>query len=124
MKTKIKIPMKHVLGSNSAVARWALLRVYENQNENEQITGEATELNGQGFSKCDSEILTSLSQFLSSRGFLSAKQMAILHRRLPKYWRQVVEGLRPVEMDGFLTGIVPRTPIGLVRNATARQDQV
>ena len=111
MKTKIKILVKQVLGLNAAVAQWALLRVYDNQHECEQLSGESTEQNGQGFTKYDSEILTSISQFLQNRRFLTAKQMAIVHRRIPKYWRQVVEGLSPAELDALLAGNVPLTPV-------------
>ena len=111
MNTNIKILVKQILCSNASVARWALLRVYDNQNECEQVSGQAMECNGQGFSKCDSEILTSFSYFLQGRGFLSAKQMIIVHRCIPKYWRQIVEGLSPAELDALLAGKVPPTPV-------------
>lgn len=108
--TNIEQSLKTVLRTNPTVACWGLLRVYARQDEHEKTSGQATELNGEGFSKCDSEILTSLSQFLLERGFLTAKQMAIVHQSLPKYWRQVVERLNQVEQNSLLAGVVPVAP--------------
>ena len=106
MKTNIEQSMKHMLHTNATVAQWGLLRVYERQNDYEQESGEATELNGQGFSKCDSDILTSLSKFLLKRGFLTTKQLGVVHRSLPKYWRQVADGLSADQLQQLLRGVV------------------
>lgn len=107
MTTKNKDKVKAALASQPAVARWALRKVYANQSDAEQTCGEAMELNGLGFTKVDSEFLTSLAQFFEVRGFLTARQMAVVHRRLPKYWRQVASSLSQSEIDGLQAGVVP-----------------
>jgi len=107
--------LKDALQTNSEVAQWGLLKVYRNQNEYEQQTGQCSESDGQGFTKIDSEILSSISRFLLNRGFLTTKQMAVVHKCMPKYWRQIAEGLSPNELQLVLHGMVSwDTPAGRV----------
>lgn len=116
----IEQSVKAALRTDSTVAKWGLLRVYRKQNEYEQISGHASELNGQGFSKIDSEILTSISRFLLNRGFLTKKQMAIVYRSLPKYWRQVADGLSADELQQALRGIIAwDSPAGRVMDKSS-----
>lgn len=68
----------------------ALLVVYRNQTAAEKSSHAATETNGVGFGQFDAEILTSFAEFYQRAGFLSAKQMQILKKKIVRYWKQVL----------------------------------
>lgn len=74
--------------------RWAqrgLLAIFRNQTADEQVAANVTHHNCMGFRCMDSEILTSFANQLQHRGSLSPKQMAIVHRLMPKYARQLMK---------------------------------
>jgi hypothetical protein len=76
------------------VQKWAcrgLLAIYKYQTAAEKAVQETRELNGVGFSGCDAEILSSFAEQYSRRGWLSEKQLAILHRKMPKYAKQLLK---------------------------------
>ncbi len=79
------------LASNDRWALRALLRIYQNQTADEQTRDTTLERNGIGFTGPDAEILSSFARQYQRRGCLSPKQMAILHRRIPAYARQIVQ---------------------------------
>lgn len=69
----------------------ALMAVYKNQTADEK-TGEYTkEHNRVGFTKFDAELMTSFAKQYESKKRLSIKQLAIVRKRIPKYWRQLVK---------------------------------
>lgn len=72
----------------------ALLVIYHRQTDAEQAVGATTDENGVGFTGPDAEILSSFAEFYKRTGFLSAKQLAILHRKIPKYWKQLLEAAK------------------------------
>lgn len=72
-------------------AKHALLKIYEFQTADEQEVGYTREYNGVGFTGVDGDILSSFAEFLKSRKFLSPKQMTILKKKMPKYWKQVLK---------------------------------
>lgn len=72
--------------------RWAmraLMALYQNQTSDERSAGRTVYRNEIGFNGVDAGILTSLAEQLGERGTLSQKQLAILHRTLPKYSGQL-----------------------------------
>ena len=72
--------------------RWAirgLMVIYQAQTEDEKLTGHTREANGVGFTAFDDEILTSFAEQWMSKKFLSEKQIAFLHRKMPKYTNQI-----------------------------------
>lgn len=77
------------LGEDNCWALRALQLVYNLQTVAEQTAGVAHEPNGAGFTRTDAGILTSFAQQMEQRGFLTPKQMAVLKKRMPKYWRQI-----------------------------------
>lgn len=89
--------IKEKVGSQAQWATRALVRIFEHQTSSEQAAGHTHELNGVGFSGCDSEILTSLASQFLKRGTLSAKQMAIVFKKMPKYARQLERLTQVVE---------------------------
>jgi hypothetical protein len=80
---------KGKLASNPVWATRGLLAVYNYQTEAEKATDSVSEDNGVGFAGTDGEFLSSLAKQYQSRGSLSAKQMVYLHKKMPKYARQL-----------------------------------
>lgn len=72
-------------------AQKALLRLYEYQTQAEKASSDSHVDNGVGFSKFDSEILSSYADQLIKRKFLSSKQMSILKLKITKYATQLVD---------------------------------
>lgn len=90
MNTVIKTHIKNQLATNPAWALRALVKIYERQTADEQCSGITKEDNGVGFSGVDATILSSFAtQVLNGRN-LSAKQMAIVYKKMPRYHRQVI----------------------------------
>ena len=90
MKEAITSYIKNQLGTNRGWALRALVKLYERQTADEQATGHTANLNGIGFSGVDSEILSSFAVQVNNGKNLSAKQMAIVFKRMPRYHRQVL----------------------------------
>jgi hypothetical protein len=71
--------------------------LYGRQTTDEQLTQSTTHQNGRGFNGTDSFILTSFYQQVQKRRqygnpvLLSEKQLTICQKKLPKYWRQILE---------------------------------
>ena len=74
--------VRQMLEANANWAKRALIRIYDNQTDNEKVNGNTVEYNGVGFTGCDAEILSSFAEQLKNRGFLSPKQMTILHKKI------------------------------------------
>lgn len=72
--------------------RWAgraLVRIWENQTEDEQHSDTVTDHNGIGFTVHDANLLSSYAKQYQERGTLSPKQWAYVHKLMPKYARQL-----------------------------------
>lgn len=89
MKEATRNYIKNQLGTNSGWALRALVKIYERQTADEQATGHTANLNGIGFSGVDSEILSSFAVQVNNGRNLSAKQMAIVYKRMPRYHKQI-----------------------------------
>ncbi len=77
----------------STDARWAqrgLLAIFANQTNSEQTEATVREHNNMGFRACDARVLTSLATQLRNRGFLTPKQITLLHTKMPVYARQLI----------------------------------
>ena len=81
--------IREKIATNDKWAIRALMRVYANQTADEQSIGATVQHNGIGFTGSDAEFLTSLAQQFDRRGSLSPKQIAVLHRVMPKYAKQL-----------------------------------
>lgn len=88
-QSSIKNFLKNKLGSNKDWALRALVRIYEKQTLSEKATQNTHELNGVGFSGADAEILSSFAEQYQRKGFLSEKQMALVLKKMPRYWGQI-----------------------------------
>ena len=89
-KELIKKFLKHRLGTSKKWSQHALLKIYEYQTREEQEIQRTHDHNGVGFTGVDGEILSSFAEQLKRRGDLSEKQMAIVYKKMPKYWHQVM----------------------------------
>jgi len=89
-KGAIKDFVKMKLGTSDVWAKSALLKIFDNQTNEEQRVGYTKFYNGIGFSGCDGEILSSFAQQLLKKGYLSPKQTLLVKRKMPKYWNQII----------------------------------
>ena len=89
MKMKVAEYIKNQLATNQAWAVKALVKVYTLQTLDEQATGQTSNLNGVGFNGIDSQILSSFAEQVNKGRNLSAKQMAIVFKKMPRYHKQV-----------------------------------
>ena len=81
--------IRDLVQTNDTVLYRALKKLYGEQTAGEQATGETVEHNGRGFNGIDSKFLSSVSEFLIARGFLTEKQKATTRRMLKKYTKQL-----------------------------------
>ena len=99
LKTK-KAKIAHVREMLASSQKWAergLIRIFENQTADEQLSATVSHDNGIGFTGVDAEFLTSLAKQLQAGRQLSPKQMVWVHKKMPKYAKQLVESIAPVE---------------------------
>ena len=93
--------VKRYFKSNlSTSAQWAvrgMLVIYARQTLSEQASSQTHDLNSVGFSGCDAEILSSFSQQVQRGRVLSPKQMAIVFKKMPKYWEQLWDNSKDQE---------------------------
>ena len=89
-KTQLVNILKAQLATRPKQAIKGLMRIYANQTESEQSSGEVIVNNGIGFVGVDSEILTSFAKQYERKGSLSEKQMTILYKKMPKYAGQLI----------------------------------
>ena len=83
--------IREMVGTDQRWAVRALVRIYNNQTEDEQAAEMTNHHNGIGFTGADAEILSSFAKQVLKGRQLSAKQMAILFRKMPRYARQLME---------------------------------
>jgi hypothetical protein len=93
--------LRSQLASNSAWAVKALTLVYSYQTADEQEDKKTSLKNGAGFNGLDAEILSSFSEQVLKGRKLSPKQMAIVHRKMPRYARQVLASISPEKEEAF-----------------------
>jgi len=83
--------VKHQLKTDDKWAKAALLKIYEFQTEDEKRIGDTREYNNVGFSGAHAEIMSSFAVQLLGKGWLSPKQMIIVHKIICKYSRQIIQ---------------------------------
>ena len=68
-----------LLETNDKAIGRALLRLYQNQTNDEQTSQDVKYRNNQGFRPCHARMGSSMAEFFRNKGYLSPKQAA--------YWR-------------------------------------
>lgn len=89
MRIWTEAEIKSLIQTNDEVLYRALKKLYGEQTSSEQYSGETRERNGRGFNGVDSRFLSSVSEFLLKRGFLTTKQKVATRRMLVKYNKQL-----------------------------------
>ena len=89
MKTITKDFIKNQLATNPTWAVKALIKIYERQTIDEQNSQSTKENNGIGFNGLDANILSSFAEQVNKGRNLSVKQMTIVYKKMPRYWKQV-----------------------------------
>ena len=89
MKTITKDFIKNQLATNPTWAVKALVKIYERQTIDEQNSQATKENNGIGFNGLDANILSSFAEQVNKGRNLSVKQMTIVYKKMPRYWKQV-----------------------------------
>ena len=81
--------IKVLIQENDKVLYGALKKLYGEQTRDEQQSGQTKHYNGVGFNGADSKFLSSVSEFLIKKGFLTEKQKYCVRKRLIKYNKQL-----------------------------------
>ena len=81
--------IKNLVQTNDKVLYGALKKLYACQTSEEQAWASTHESNGVGFNAIDAEFLTSVSNFLLDKGYLTDKQKVIVRKKLVKYNKQL-----------------------------------
>lgn len=89
MRTWTEEEIRNLVQSNDKVLYRALKRLYAEQTASEKASMETHERNGVGFNGADGNFLSSCSEFLIKRGYLSDKQKVIVRKKLVKYNKQL-----------------------------------
>lgn len=81
--------IKQNLASNPAWTERAIIRLFEYQTRDEQITEHTHVMNGVGFNGPDSKTLTYYAKWLLRGNHLSGKHLEKAQRLVPKYAGQI-----------------------------------
>ena len=81
--------IRNMLATDARWALKALVRIYENQTEDEKSAEETRLDNGIGFTGADASLLTSYAKQYLARKSLTEGQMAYIFKMMPKYARQL-----------------------------------
>lgn len=91
--------VKKQLATNSQWATRAIVKLYERQTADEQASQITRNVNGVGFNGTDAMILSSFAEQINRGRTLSAKQLAIAFRKLPKYSKQIISEIPPEKLN-------------------------
>lgn len=94
--------IRSMLKSNDQWALRALVIVFDNQTSDEQLTEDTRYHNGIGFTGADARFLSSLAKQYQLRGRLSDKQLYHLHKKMPKYCRQILDASDTQKLDRII----------------------
>ena len=81
--------IKELIQTNDKVLYGALKKLYAEQTADEQSDGQTSHANGAGFNGVDSPFLSSCSEFLLKKGYLTDKQKTSVRKLLVKYNKQL-----------------------------------
>jgi len=82
--------LKEVLAKQEAWAVRAMLLIYKHQTDDERNKDSTDHHNDVGFNANDAFILSQFAKSHEQWGRLTPKQLAIVHRKMPKYARQLI----------------------------------
>jgi hypothetical protein len=113
-KENIRLYVKEQLATNKTWAVKALVRIFdENQTVEEKVYEDTIVNNGIGFSGADANILSSIAKHMKHRGYISDKQMKIVHKKMPKYWSQIIFMSDQAKLNNMVAKYVEKTQLEL-----------
>lgn len=83
--------LKNQIATRDNQALKALVSVFNNQTEDEQIADDVKVYNDMGFTPFDAEFMSSLAKQYLNKNYLSQKQLQYVKKIMPKYARQLIE---------------------------------
>lgn len=83
--------IKSIILTDPEAMKRALLIVYKNQTFAEKKSSSSLEVNGQGFDRNDVKVMSEISRKVECGYKLSSEDIDYVQRRLPRYWRQIME---------------------------------
>jgi hypothetical protein len=90
-KESLVMALKQQISTRDNQALKALVTVFNNQTEDEQMAEDVRVYNNVGFTPFDAEFMTSLAKQYISKNYLSPKQLSYVKKVMPKYARQLIE---------------------------------
>ena len=82
--------VKHKLATDKTWAISGMKLIYSRQTLDEQCEGDTKHENSVGFSGAHAEIMSSFAQQQAKGWNLSEKQLKVVFKIMPKYWKQVM----------------------------------
>lgn len=86
-----KEEIQNLIKTNDKMVQRSLLKLYECQTEDEKTSKLTKEENGIGFNEFDSYVLSDIAEFCIKTGFLTAKQIQFVRRKIYKYAGQLTK---------------------------------
>ena len=110
MKAEVKSFIQSQLATNPAWAIKGLVKIYTLQTSDEQASDTTSHNNGVGFSGCDANILSSFAKQVNAGRNLSPKQMVIVYKKMPRYYRQILQFISEDKMAELETKVMSSQP--------------
>jgi hypothetical protein len=90
-KKQLQVYIREQLANDYAWAVKAMVKIHdEGQTGDEILSGMTISDNGVGFNGMDAGILSSFVKGYKKYKKLTEKQMVIVYKKMPKYWKQVM----------------------------------
>jgi hypothetical protein len=83
--------IQELLRTNDKALARGVVAIYKRQTESEQANQTTSVDNGMGFTGADAYILSSFAVQIGRGWTLSPKQRALAVKKMPKYWKQLIE---------------------------------
>ncbi len=93
--------IKYKISTNKTWALRALVVIYNDQDEDEKRFNIARKRNNVGFSKVDASEMCILAQKVRRKLTITSDNMNIIHRKMPKYWRQILDKCDRPKLDSL-----------------------
>lgn len=88
-KKAIRDFLKSKLSTDKDWAIRAMIRIYDYQTDVEKNYQDTIDRNYVGFSGADGSIMMSVCEFYKKYNYVSPKQLALIFKKMPKYWHQI-----------------------------------
>lgn len=111
--------LKTKLSTDSRWAIKAMLLIYSKQTQDEQLQGSTEHDNGVGFSGAHAEIMSSFAKQYQKWNKLSDKQLKIVFKIMPKYWKQILNNSDESKLLGAMYAEGACTAVDIIQSTLA-----